>query len=253
MSGIGPPTHENQQPTRWFQRETEKMHRTSILAAIVLAIGVAAPAAAQEPVKWAGGYAGLNAGHAWGNVDVRDTTGGVTPGPFSYDASGFFGGGTLGYNWQAGNLVYGLEGDLGYMDLTGAGIIPSSVPTAHQDITLRGGVYGDITGRLGLAWGRSLFYAKGGAAFLAGEATQTTTNPGYVTHGTGNFTGWVAGGGIEHFITPSLSLKAEYLHFDFGSRPGDQTSITDAPVGYVYRNTTDLTADTVKVGMAWHF
>jgi outer membrane immunogenic protein len=245
------------------------MNFRSITAALLLGVatfspalaadlgGAPAPYADDQPapgrMNWSGFYAGLHGGYASGDVDQRQTTGGMPPGPFSYDASGFFGGGTLGYNWQAGSLVYGLEGDLGYMDLTGAGIIPSSVPTAHQDITLRGGVYGDITARVGFAVDRSLIYAKGGAAFINGESRQTTTNPGYVTHGTSGFSGWVAGGGVEHFITPKISVKAEYLHFDFGRQGGDQTSISDPPVGFVYRNTTDVTADTIKVGVAVHF
>jgi hypothetical protein len=49
------------------------------------------------------------------------------------------------------------------------------------------------------------------------------------------------------------SLKAEYLHFDFGSEQGDQTSISDPPIGHVYENWTVLDADTFKVGINYHF
>jgi outer membrane immunogenic protein len=202
---------------------------------------------------WTGSYLGAHVGGVWGDVDVRDTNGGVLPGPFKYSASGAFGGGTAGYNWQNGSFVLGVEGDLGYMDLSGSGIIPSSVAGRHQDITLDGGLYGDITGRLGFAYYRTLFYGKGGFAFYDGEARQKTTNPGYVTHGTDTFSGWVLGGGIEHYIAPGVSLKVEYLHFDFGSEGGDQTSVSDPPIGYVYRNRTSLTADSVKAGVAYHF
>lgn len=215
-----------------------------------------APRAAEQPLKWSGPYAGVHLGYARGDVSVLDDVkDGVTPGPFGYHANGGFGGLTLGYNWQAGSLVYGLESDLGYMNLTGHGIIPSSNPAAHQDITLDGGWYGDLTGRLGFAVDRTLFYAKGGGAFYTGQAKQATTNPGYVPTGTGTFTGWTYGGGIEHFITPTLSLRAEYLHFDFGKQGGYQTNVGDlsSPIGYRFHNWTSLDADTFKVGLAVHW
>ena len=171
-----------------------------------------------------------------------------------YDTNGAFGGGTVGYNVQMGGIVVGVEGDFGWMDLNGKGRIPSSNPAAHQDITLDGGLYADVTGRLGLAANRTLFYGKGGWAWFDGEARQKTTNPGFVTHGTDEaFDGWVAGAGIEHAFAPNVTFKVEYLHFDFGRQGGDQTSVTDPPIGFVYKNTTDLTAESVKAGVNFKF
>jgi outer membrane immunogenic protein len=227
----------------------------AFVSCVAVAAFGASSAKAQDG-RWAGGYAGVHLGYAWGDVDVRDTNGGVLPGPFSYDANGAFGGGTFGFNWRTQGIVLGVEADLGYMDLSGAGIIPSSAPPAHQDITLDGGFYADATVRGGfLVMPSTLVYAKGGFAYFNGEARQKTTNPGYVTHGADGFTGWVAGAGVEHFINPSLSVRAEYLHFDFGSEDGDQTNVGDStsPPNYKFRNTTDVTADTIKVGVAWHF
>ncbi len=64
---------------------------------------------------------------------------------------------------------------------------------------------------------------------------------------------WTVGAGVEHFLSPAWSVKAEYLHFDFGSRGGSQTSLTDPPIGYVYTNSFSVTADSVKVGVNYHF
>jgi outer membrane immunogenic protein len=212
-------------------------------------------AQAQGPDRpWTGFYAGLHAGYAWGDADVRDTNGGVLPGPFSYDPRGAFGGGTIGYNWRIQGIVVGVEADLGYMDLNGEGRIPSSTPPNFQRITLDGGFYADATLRLGvLLTPSTLVYGKGGFAYFNGEARQKTTKPGYETTGTDAFNGFVIGGGVEHFITSSLSIRAEYLHFDFGSEGGYQTSITDPPIGFKYLNKTDVTADAIKFGVAWHF
>jgi outer membrane immunogenic protein len=114
------------------------------------------------------------------------------------------------------------------MNLTRHRTIPSSTPPNFQNVTLGGGAFGDVTGSLGDAFDHTLIYAKGGFALYDGEAKQVTTKPGYAPAGTGTFTGWTVGGGIEHFINPAWSIKAEYLHFDFGRKGGAQTSLTDA-------------------------
>lgn len=221
---------------------------------------VSTAAQAASPMSpWSGFYAGVHAGGAWGNASVLDNinpSDGVPPGPFPYSVSGPFGGATTGFNTQFGGLLAGVEGDLGFMNLTGAGKIESSHDSIyHQDITLGGGLYGDITGRLGLAWGNILIYGKGGAAFYNGQAKQATTYPGYVPTGTSTFTGWTAGGGIEQKLTPNMSWKIEYLHFDFGSQLGYQTNVgdTDSPLDYKFYNQTSLAADSIKVGINWSF
>jgi hypothetical protein len=57
-----------------------------------------------------------------------DITEGVPPGPFGYSVSGFFGGGTAGYSFEIDNIVFGIEGDLGFIDPNGRGLIPSPDP-----------------------------------------------------------------------------------------------------------------------------
>src|SRR5258708_5620649 len=92
--------------------------------------------------SWTGFYLGAHVGGTWGDVDVKDPNGGVNPGPFPFSADGVFGGGTAGYNVQTGNLVFGIEGDIGYLGLSGSKIIPSSNPAKHQTLSLDGGAYG---------------------------------------------------------------------------------------------------------------
>ena len=62
-----------------------------------------------------------------------------------------------------------------------------------------------------------------------------------------------SGGGLEYLVTRSISLKVEYQHFDFRPEVGDQTSIGDPPIGHVYHNWTDLTMDSVIVGVNYKF
>ena len=86
--------------------------------------------------------------------------------------SGVFGGGTIGYNAQRGGVVFGIEADFGAMGLSGNKLLstPASYPvpitgeTVYSHIST--GFYGDVTGRLGWAWGPWLLYGKGGLAVL---------------------------------------------------------------------------------------
>lgn len=213
------------------------------------------------PITWTGLYLGAHAGYAWGDAsttdDIKDW---CSPGddacikkyvgPFPFDLEGGFGGGTVGYNFQVGNFVFGPEIDLGYLDLTGSRRIDSSNPAKFQTLNVDGGLYALLGGRAGITFGRTLVYGKGGWVYYETDVTQTTTNPGFVTHGTGALDGWAYGGGLEHALGNGWSLKAEYLHFDFDAAGGDQTGIED---GYVFDNTSDVDADTVKIGVNYKF
>src|SRR5262249_36522164 len=85
----------------------------------------------------------------------------------------FFGGGTLGCNWQPVNspFVLGLEGEAGYMRLSGNAFDPRTIISTQTVLDVLGSAkvgdwYGMVTGRLGYAWDRWLLYVKGGAAFV---------------------------------------------------------------------------------------
>ena len=83
-------------------------------------------------------------------------------------------GGTGGCNWQpvGSPFVLGIEGEAGYLKLDGSGFDPLRSPTLNAitpDVlgtAKTGDWYGMITVRLGYAWDRTLFYVKGGAAFV---------------------------------------------------------------------------------------
>jgi outer membrane immunogenic protein len=185
---------------------------------------------------WSGPYFGVHGGGAWSGVDVTDIDGAHNK--FSNDGSGGFGGGTLGWNWQwSNNIVTSFELDLGVLDVSHTSIDPASAGIkAHMD----GGAYGDVTGRVGYAMNQTLLYAKGGFGFFNGAAR--ATSPVDATFKTDSFTGWTAGGGVEYKLTPNWSVKAEYLHFDFGSQ---ETHFINS--GGRWNN--DVSLDTVKLGV----
>lgn len=225
----------------------------------------AAPVIAATPA-WSGVYVGLFAGSGWGRAEASApfdagsgffyNFGGAS---YRFDTKGFFGGGTLGYNVQSGAVVYGLEGEVGYLGLKGSAIEPNDLPASTDTVTrFKSDLYGAIYGRLGVANGNVLFYGKGGLAFLNAKAS--TIDPCAGTQGCGTTTlsmtgdklmvGWSAGAGVEWMVGSGWSVKAEYAYFDFGKL--DAAGASSVP-GEFYRQSVDVTAHTAKLGLNYRF
>jgi outer membrane immunogenic protein len=235
-------------------------------AVALAAVGVGAPAfAADLPVQapvykalpppplWTGFYIGGTIGGAWAKDNITDVDGLNNPAGFSYSLqdAGIIGGGVIGYNLQYGHFVYGVEVDLG-----GIGFGKTVDEPVSPGITnhLGGGFYGDATGRLGYEAAGALFYAKGGWAYFDGKAS--VANPGGGAGGgtatTGPFEGgWTVGAGIEYAFAPAWSAKVEYQHFDFGSQTATLSILGSAIPSVRYSN--DLTVETFKLGVNYHF
>jgi outer membrane immunogenic protein len=206
-------------------------------------LAVKAPVYKAAPMvypSWAGLYIGGHIGGAWGTTDVTDFD--EDRHQFKNNSSGLFGGGTVGYNFQTGNFVYGVEADFG-----GMGLSHSTVEAGPNHITsqIGSGFYMDATARLGYAFDKTLVYAKGGYAFFDGPVT--VVDPGEALTGVKGLNGWTVGGGIEYKIAPAWSVKAEYQFFDFGT-----TSVV-MPPSDPDRFDNKLTVHTLKAGVNYHF
>jgi outer membrane immunogenic protein len=198
--------------------------------ALALAAGLASANAAdiqqrQMPVKapvyvppaytWTGPYIGISGGYGWGNSNFGDPDGGLF-------------GATLGYNWQMGQLVTGIEGDISWSGLDGDGNV-GGIPSSVNNDWL-----GTVRGRLGYNAGRWMPYITGGLAVgnidasVAGFGSSDKTKAG-----------WTIGGGVEAQIAGPWSAKVEYLYVDLGKgdsiagdRPEFQTNIVRAGLNY---------------------
>jgi outer membrane immunogenic protein len=233
------------------------MKLTKIFAAALLASTAAGSAFAADlpsrkvaPVyvapapifTWSGLYVGVNAGYAWSNSN-RTTLYATDTGPFGFvfaqatgvlpytlggnGKGGFIGGGQIGYNWQFGSMVAGLEADIQGVSTKGnisyAGFSPIAQPT-YSNFHRSASYLGTVRARLGFTvMPTFLLYATGGLAYggtnLSFAAYGPTWGPALAVAGSANKTavGWTAGLGAEYALSPNWSVKAEWLYYDLGS------------------------------------
>lgn len=173
---------------------------------------------------WAGLYIGLNAGVAWG--DSRDI---IVTGPTPAILSGgggdgvFIGGAQIGYNWQSGSIVYGLEADIQYVDSGGrAAWGPYTWWGVRGEDD--GSYFGTVRARIGYAFDRTLIYITGGLAYGG-----LNSNP--LTGNTTSNAGWTIGGGVEYAFTNNWTVKLEGLYVDL--RESRRASVFVNPPGGV--------------------
>jgi outer membrane immunogenic protein len=256
------------------------MKKVLLATAAVLGFVGAASAADLRPLparpvvvpvfNWTSCYIGGYVGGAWGaeNVRVQDVNGYNLPFSGVYDAwnydtkSSFIGGGTLGCNWQpiGSPFVLGIEGELGYLRLTGSAIDPFDGPAFSLASTTRiGDWYGMVTGRLGYAWDRAMVYVKGGVAFVDVETSVTDPifNPGFVASTSDSTATWTLGGGIEWAFDWNWSVKAEYMFIGLDSNAAcgfnGLASVNTPAVGtYCWNHELDG-VHTAKIGLNYRF
>ena len=202
-----------------------------------------------EPVRevyraaWAGFYIGAHAGGAWTNVDWDDIS--LTGEGVNNNSSGFIGGGQIGYNWQSGHLVVGIEASLSGADLEGDE--RSSInPTVTYSTDINSIV--TVTGRLGYAADRWLIYGKAGWANARVEISGVNTGLGDSFSVDDRRSGWTVGAGLEYLIAPSVSLGVEYSFIDLGSR--DFSGSTDLGLAFTARDVeTEIHSVTARLNV----
>jgi outer membrane immunogenic protein len=184
-----------------------------------------AHAALSVPI-WAGGYLGIQSGiaHHDGFFDDSDAfTGMGNSSLFDQRKTGAIGGGLLGYNWQQGSFVYGLEGDWSWIGARTSQLaalsIFDSVSTSFDINWLA-----TLRGRVGLAFDSTLVYVTGGAAFgHVSNQFNSIFTPNVGPGGAGSFTenktkvGWTAGVGVEHMFSRHWTARAEFRYVDLGT------------------------------------
>jgi outer membrane immunogenic protein len=241
---------------------------TAVAADLPARMPVKAPPMVAPAFTWTGCYIGGFVGGAAQSRGVnafdRNAYNGVPRDAWGYDLdSSVIGGGTLGCNYQpvGSPFVLGLEGEVGYMRLTGSAFDPfTSVFNATTGQILSstrvGDWYGMITGRVGYSWDRALIYAKGGAAFVNVNTAVTdfvgVNQIAAANNGDMRAT-WTVGGGVEWAFDPNWSVKAEYMFIGLHNS-NDQAACGVANTGGTFCWDHDLQGiHTAKVGLNYRF
>ena len=172
-----------------------------------------APAYVEPPANWAGWYIGVHAGVNWHQANTLNTDSnyGVNEN-ITQSNTGFIGGGQIGYNWQHGSFVFGLEADGSWLSSKINGTINSVFGTygASNDIRWMS----TVRARFGLAFGDTMGYLTGGVAF--GGTKDSYGGGTLVKSQTKTQVGWAIGGGVEHMLGRNWTIGAEALFVDLG-------------------------------------
>jgi outer membrane immunogenic protein len=178
-----------------------------------------APAKPQQKPDWAGFYFKNNAPGSDPWTVLTPSAGFAAQSTAAPPSSENF-----GYNFQSGNVVFGLEGSFSAANFDGKFTAPYMPATTAGAWTPNMNWLGTVTGRVGYSVGQWLPYVKGGfAAADVGSPLQGAGPVGSFTQGT-TATGWTAGLGFEYQFSPKWSLGLEYLYTDLSAGAPNATS-----------------------------
>lgn len=236
----------------------------AVVARNVVRKGYDAPSllpAIEGPVNWTGFSLGGHLGANWDRATFSGRFFDVAATRSTPYAAGIAVGGQVGADYQFGNFVVGVAGDFDWANSRGGR--PCSTSTgnffnceSNVDTIMM------ATGRVGYAWDRALFYAKGGYATADLTERLRSSADGQQLFlfglGGGQFRqfpairntadGYTVGGGVEFALSKNWSAKAEYMYYDLGRRT---TNFRDA-LGTI-ATTTQHTGNVVRVGVNYRF
>ena len=195
-----------------------------------------APAMIATVYDWSGFYIGINGGggssHAtWDFVGVGREG--------SHDATGGTVGGQIGYRWQSGQWVFGVDGQGNWADFSGDN---TSALFATRNRT-KIDAFGLITGQVGYAWNNVLVYVKGGAAVVSNKYEISSTAGALLSSSSDSRWGGTVGAGLEYGFAPNWSVGVEYNHIflsdkdvTFAGFAGSERIRQDVDMGLVRLN-----------------
>jgi opacity protein-like surface antigen len=231
--------------------------------------------------SWTGPYIGANIGYSFGKSKTDAVFNDATLGAplfatsSSDNLNGLIGGVQAGYNWQVGNWVAGIEGDI---QMSGQGAPPTYVcPSAICNPTIvdfdapvtasfvhKLDSFGTLRGRLGTTITPDVMaYATGGLAVgsirstvtLSGTGFDTDGNPGAVSAPFSVLTirpGWTVGAGLEGRLFGNVTGKVEYLYIDFGTVSASVSNGLNAtPI--TLSTSSRITDNIVRAGVNYKF
>jgi opacity protein-like surface antigen len=175
----------------------------------------------QSEYSWGGLYIGAHLGGALELTDVADPFGASIYGD-TVRSPGPVAGGQIGYNWQYGRGLFGLEADASWADLFGTRTC-FAYSGLYVSANCRAGIdaLGTFAARFGWLVGPdagTLLYGKAGGAWLHRDVNASTNgDPGFPATGTSATSwGWMLGAGVERALSHRWSVSTEYDFLSFG-------------------------------------
>jgi len=220
----------------------------TVSSTAILVGAAAAPATAQQPYTWTGYYVGLNVGAGSNGADFTETDlggGFYFPGSPDFWSSNDWGataGALAGYNWQNGNLVFGVEADMNWIGGRDNATLPGGFATTSTSINW----YGTARARVGFATNSPLhIYLTGGVAVA--EVSNTARRIGSITSFNASDVRFapVFGAGFEYKLAQNTTFRVEGLFADFGDT---SRRIFD---GGSYKTTFSNTLSVVRGAVTW--
>jgi outer membrane immunogenic protein len=170
---------------------------------------------AMDPTyNWSGFYLGVTAGGGMHNTTVDDKDSRLSDSSLSFSKAFATLGGTVGYNYQFGAGVVGIEADLNWSNFDSS----LSDPDWTSFHSTKSDWYSTVRGRVGLSVDRVLIYATGGVAFVDRKVTGSESlnlfdsTCGHCFSIKETSVGIVGGFGAEYALSGPWTMKAEYLY-----------------------------------------
>jgi len=227
-----------------------------LLFALTVTLAFASHAFAGERLaQWSGFYIGGHVGYGSARASADYSLLGIPVISGAQDLEGAVYGGQLGYNFQFGQVVIGVETDISATDQKSTATRLCVAPACALSLTQTsdGSIpwLGSTRLRLGYAAGAILFYGTGGVGYGSFKSTQTLTTvlSSVTTTVSEQRAAFVAGGGIEAALGNHWSLRAEYLHFDSAE---SDTTYSLAGLGLV-TSKGRMSEDMVRLGVNYRF
>jgi outer membrane immunogenic protein len=196
--------------------------------------------------SWTGHYIGGHIGGLWGDKDWFEPISGFST---SHDFSGFLAGGQIGFNYQTGQWVWGIQGDWAWTNADGGSNCSQFGLSIGCDTEVEW--LASVTARLGYTWDRSLLYVKGGAAWEKDNYSASVSAPfSLVATADHTRSGWTIGAGWEYAFQRNWTAFVEYNYYDFGDKTVDFTTSSGA---FSIPVRVDETKHVVKVGINYLF
>jgi outer membrane immunogenic protein len=189
--------------------------------------------------NWNGFYVGVNGGYGWANAKWTPIGGAAN----TVNPNGGVAGGTVGFNYQMNQFVFGVEGDWDWSGITGSS--STAICNATGECQTGNKWLSTLRGRAGFAMDRALFYLTAGGVFANVQTVTANTNTATHTQA-----GWAAGLGVEYAFAENWTAKFEYLYANIGSitvtcQPG--TACAGLPIA------VSLTENLLRAGINYKF